>query len=222
MKSLTKFKIVEIEEISYIDKPQNVYDITVEDNESYTANGYIVHNCTTSANASIHYPMASLIYECYQLKTANRYDCKIVADGGFKNFSDIIKALALGSDNIILGGILNKCLDSDSYPYLWKKFKITNMSFAKWLYKNKFPLYKRHVGMSTKEIQKIWGNDKLKTSEGIVKWNKVEHTFEGWIENFIDYLKSTMSYLNCTKLEDLKDKSNFIFITENSFKRYYK
>jgi hypothetical protein len=40
--------------------------------------------------------MASLIYECYQLKTANRYDCKIVADGGFKNFSDIIKALALG------------------------------------------------------------------------------------------------------------------------------
>ena len=143
MKSLTKFKIVEIEEISYIDKPQNVYDITVEDNESYTANGYIVHNCTTSANASIHYPMASLIYECNRIKQDNAYDCKIVADGGFKNFADIIKALALGADYVMLGGILNKCLESDSYPYLWKKIKITNMDLAKWFYKNKFSLMHR-------------------------------------------------------------------------------
>jgi hypothetical protein len=178
--------------------------------------------CTTSANASVHYPMASLIHECNQIRIANAHKCKIVADGGFRNFADIIKGLALGADYIMLGGILNKCLDSDSYPYLWKKIKITNMSFAKWLYDNKFPLYKRHVGMSTKEIQKIWGNNRLKTSEGIAKWNKVEYTFDGWIENFIDYLKSTMSYLNCVDFEDLKEKANIVFITENSFRRFHK
>jgi hypothetical protein len=178
--------------------------------------------CTSSSNAAIHYPMASLIYECNSLRQANGHKSKIVADGGFKNFSDIIKSLALGSDYVMLGGILNKCLDSDSHPYLWKKIKITNMDLAKWLYKNKFPLYKRHVGMSTKEIQKIWGNKKLKTSEGIAKWNKVEYTFDGWVENFNDYLKSAMSYLNCTNLEELKEKASFIFITENSFKRFYK
>ena len=178
--------------------------------------------CTSSSNAAIHYPMASLIYECNQIRIANAHKTKIVADGGFKNFSDIIKGLSLGSDMIMLGSILNKCLDSDSYPYLWKKIKITIMSLAKWFYKNKFGLYKRHVGMSTKEVQKIWGNYKLKTSEGIAKWNKVEYTFDGWIENFNDYLKSTMSYLNCTKFEDLKEKATFIFITENSFRRFHK
>jgi hypothetical protein len=178
--------------------------------------------CTTSANASIHYPMASLIYECNSIRQANAHKSKIVADGGFKNFADIIKALALGADYVMLGSILNKCLDSDSYPYLWKKIKITNMSLAKWLYKNKFALYKRHVGMSTKEVQKIWGNYKLKTSEGIAKWNKVEYTFDGWIENFNDYLKSTMSYLNCANFDDLKEKATFVFITENSFKRFHK
>jgi hypothetical protein len=178
--------------------------------------------CTTSANASVHYPMASLIYECNQIRIANSHKSKIVADGGFKNFADIIKGLALGADYIMLGSILNKCLDSDSYPYLWKKIKITNMSLAKWLYKNKFSLYKRHVGMSTKEVQKIWGNYKLKTSEGIAKWNKVEYTFDGWLENFNDYLKSTMSYLNCVKFEELKEKANIIFITENSFRRFHK
>lgn len=178
--------------------------------------------CTSSSNAAIHYPMASLIYECNSIRQANRHESKIVADGGFKNFSDIIKGLALGADYIMLGGILNKCLDSDSHPYLWKKIKITNMDLAKWLYKNKFPLYKRHVGMSTKEIQKIWGNKKLKTSEGIAKWNKVEYSFDGWVENFNDYLKSAMSYLNCANLEELKEKANFIFITENSFRRFHK
>jgi hypothetical protein len=178
--------------------------------------------CTSSSNAAIHYPMASLIYECNSIRQANGHKSKIVADGGFKNFSDIIKGLALGADYVMLGGILNKCLDSDSHPYLWKKIKITNMDLAKWLYKNKFPLYKRHVGMSTKEIQKIWGNKKLKTSEGIAKWNKVEYSFDGWIENFNDYLKSAMSYLNCANLEELKEKASFIFITENSFKRFYK
>ena len=178
--------------------------------------------CTSSSNAAIHYPMASLIYECNSIRQANSHKCRIVADGGFKNFDDIIKGLALGADQIILGSILNKCLDSDSHPYLWKKFKITNMGLAQWLYRNKFSLYKRHVGMSTKEIQKIWGNKKLKTSEGIAKWNKVEYTFDGWIENFNDYLKSAMSYLNCTNLEELREKASFIFITENSFRRFHK
>ena len=109
--------------------------------------------CTSSSNAAIHYPMASLIYECNSIRQANRHESKIVADGGFKNFSDIIKGLALGADYVMLGGILNKCLDSDSHPYLWKKIKITNMDLAQWFYRNKFSLYKRHVGMSTKEIQ---------------------------------------------------------------------
>jgi hypothetical protein len=48
--------------------------------------------CTTSANASVHYPMASLIYECNSIRQANAHKSKIVADGGFKNFADIIKA----------------------------------------------------------------------------------------------------------------------------------
>ncbi len=64
--------------------------------------------CTTSANVSIHYPMASLIRECKDLSYGVDSPTKIIADGGFKNFSDIIKALALGADAVMLGGIFNK------------------------------------------------------------------------------------------------------------------
>jgi hypothetical protein len=75
--------------------------------------------------------------------------------------------------------------------------------------------------MSTKEVQRKWGKKKLTTSEGIVKYNKVEYTLESWIDNFKDYLKSAMSYTNSKTLEEFKE-SEFIFITENSLKRFNK
>ncbi len=33
---------------------------------------------------------------------------EIIADGGFKNYDEIIKAIALGADYVMLGGMLNK------------------------------------------------------------------------------------------------------------------
>ena len=33
--------------------------------------------------------------------------------------------------------------------------------------------------MSTKEVQKSWGNDELKTSEGVVRTHQVEYTLQG-------------------------------------------
>lgn len=75
--------------------------------------------------------------------------------------------------------------------------------------------------MSTKEVQRKWGRQKLKTSEGIVKTNPVEYTLEQWVENFSDYLKSAMSYTNSRTLNEFRE-SKFVFISENALKRYNK
>jgi hypothetical protein len=183
--------------------------------------------CITSANTAIHYPLASLINECYDLKKylPENKQALIVADGGFKNYDDIIKALSLGADYVMLGSIFSKCLDVPSPVYLWKSIKITNSKIKRFLFRNKFPLYRPHIGMSTKHVQKIWNkntNRKLKTSEGIIKYNKIEWTLAGWIENFDDYLRSAMSYSNCKSLDEFIGLNNYIFITESAFKRYHK
>jgi IMP dehydrogenase/GMP reductase len=180
--------------------------------------------CLTSANTGIHYPMGSLINECYLIKKNGNYTTKIIADGGFRNYDDIIKALALGADYVMLGGVLNKTLESCSPTKLFKRIPLLEKhSFYLW---NTFPktrkyFYKEFRGMSTKEVQKKWGKETLTTSEGIVKYNKVEYTLESWVDNFKDYLKSAMSYTNSTNLEEFKD-SEFIFITENALKRFNK
>lgn len=180
--------------------------------------------CLTSANTGVHYPMASLINECYRIKFSGDYTTKIVADGGFKNYDDIIKALALGADYVMLGGVLNKTLESCSENLLFKLIPLDEVK-SKYLW-NKFPklrkhFYKQFRGMSTKEVQRKWGKSKLTTSEGISKLNRVESTLGSWTENFRDYLKSAMSYTNSKNLEEFKE-SEFIFITKNALDRYYK
>ena len=185
--------------------------------------------CTTSANVSIHYPMASLIYECGLI--GNEFDnpTKIVADGGFRNFSDIIKALALGAHYVMLGGIFNKCLESCSNDFIKvipksgpSEYKEITKEEALEYFSYGEDVYKYYRGMSTKEVQKFWNKKDLKTSEGISKYNKVEYTLEGWTENFIDYLKSAMSYTNSRCLEEFIGEVKWVQISQNSFNRFNK
>jgi len=180
--------------------------------------------CLTSANTGVHYPMASLIAECYVLKVENGYQARIVADGGFKNYDDIIKALALGADYVMLGGIFNQCIESCGDTKLFKYITIPNHIAKDIWYRAPFMrkfMYKSFRGMSTKEVQKSWGKTYLKTSEGIVKTNKINYSLSQWTENFESYLKSAMSYTDSTTLDEFK-KSDYIFITQNALNRFDK
>ena len=118
-------KLIEINNIEEINNLQYVNDLTVENNHNYIANNYIVHNCITTSNCSIHYPQASLIDECYRVKRSlltmhddlgekkYKHDLpKIVADGGIRNYDHVIKALALGADYVMIGSVFAKCIES--------------------------------------------------------------------------------------------------------------
>ena len=180
--------------------------------------------CTTSANAAIHYPMASLIKECRNLSYSQDNPTKIIADGGFKNYSDIIKALALGADAVMIGGIFNRCLEScgDNFELINSEYQKINLELSKQKFESGVDVYKYYRGMSTKEVQRSWNRSELKTGEGISKYNKVEATLDGWCENFIDYLKSAMSYTGCRSLEEYCGEVECIEISQNAFKRFNK
>jgi len=180
--------------------------------------------CTTSANAAIHYPMASLIKECRNLSYSQDNPTKIIADGGFKNYSDIIKALALGADAVMIGGIFNRCLEScgDNFELIDSEYQKIDLELSKQKFESGVDVYKYYRGMSTKEVQRSWNRSELKTGEGISKYNKVEATLDGWCENFIDYLKSAMSYTGCRSLEEYCGEVEWIEISQNAFKRFNK
>lgn len=181
------------------------------------------NGCLTTQQTGIGYPMASLIRECYHKTFLMDNPALIVADGGMKNYSDIIKALALGADYVMVGSLLNKSLESCGETRLFKYIKINpNSKLALWLHKKGFKLTKRFRGMATKEVQKSWGNEVIKTSEGVVRIRPVEYTLTQWSENFESYLRSAMSYTNCKTLEEFKHNVMINSISEEAYRRFNK
>jgi IMP dehydrogenase/GMP reductase len=177
--------------------------------------------CLTTQQTGIGYPMASLIAECYAESNKLNNPAKIIADGGMQTYSDIVKAIALGADYVMLGSVLNKCLESCGQNYILKRIKITQNGADKY-HKLGGTVYKKFRGMSTKEVQKKWGSKILKTSEGVVRFRKVEYTMEGWVSNFEHYLRSAMSYSGARNLDEFKEKCKVILITDNAYKRFNK
>jgi IMP dehydrogenase/GMP reductase len=196
--------------------------------------------CLTTQQTGVGYPMASLIEACYSRSFEITTPAKIVADGGFKKYSDIIKALALGADFVMVGSIFNKALESAGENYVKPSENFNLVSFEQYIQGCKglfYPgnpyatindllyegmLYKMFRGMSTKEVQKSLGNNVLKTSEGVVKYQKVEYTLKGWVDNFEDYLRSAMSYTNRRELDEFIGNVNTVKITQNALNRFNK
>lgn len=178
------------------------------------------NGCLTTQQTGIGYPMASLIAECNEIKQSYEKPTKIVADGGMKKYSDIIRALALGADYVMIGSIFNKALESASKNY-WHGIPVSK-SIAKFLFNRGYIIHKEFRGMSSKKSQQLLGNKTIRTSEGVIKKQQVEYTLQQWTENFEHYLRSSMSYTNSKSLQDFIGKVKFNVITQNAHNRYNK
>ena len=182
--------------------------------------------CITSSNTGIHDGIASLLndinsYKAYR-KANGKFYTKVVADGGIRGYSDVIKALALGADYVMIGSILAQTVESAAPIY--KKNKIGAVAtepfsevttkdirplnedkcLGKWVDKNGKVyghLYKEFYGMASKYGQISINGEKTKTSEGIKKELEVTTNLDTWVDNMTAYLRSAMSYCNITDVK---------------------
>jgi NAD(P)H-dependent flavin oxidoreductase YrpB (nitropropane dioxygenase family) len=186
------------------------------------------NGCLTTKQSGIGHPMASLISEIRSIKLNLAIETHvlesslpaIVADGGMKDYSDIIKSLALGADYVMIGSIFNKAFESSAPNYLYG-VKLRK-KHAKYFFDKGYPVKKYFRGMSTKEAQKAMGKTSFKTSEGVTRIRKVEYHLSGWVENFEHYLRNAMSYANAKTLEDFKGKVEICQISKNAYDRFNK
>lgn len=159
--------------------------------------------CTTSTNLGILYPMASLIDECFQIKEENGYITKIVADGGISSYRRMIKSLALGADYVMLGSVLNKCIDSAG--------QLVNLN-------DEGKLYKEFYGMASEKGMRLLG--KTGTPEGKIIYNECGGTIESFTNEFIDYLRSAMSYCNIRDIEYFVGGPELNILSENASNQF--
>lgn len=184
------------------------------------------NGCITSSNTGIHYPMASLIYDTFLVKKELQIDADvnnkklpyIVADGGIRNYSDVIKALSLGADYVMIGSLFASLKESAGNIYY-----NNNGQMCLFLDKNcnidddKYTFYKKFYGMASKEGQIDINGYKKTTSEGICKYIKITTTLPKWIENMTDYLCSAMSYVGVKDITDLNPyNTDVVVISKNT------
>lgn len=163
--------------------------------------------CITSSNTSVHYPMASLIDEVNHLKNLRKYPPKVIADGGVRNYSDVIKALALGADYVMIGSLFAKCVEScgtkiRKFDEFGSYYEYQNNEEAIEDFNNGVKMLTKFYGMASAMGQLAISGSKTKTAEGITKYVDVDFKLSKWCENMAAYIRSAMSYCNCFTLED--------------------
>lgn len=169
--------------------------------------------CLTAPQTSVHYPIASLIDQCRTIKNVNNLKIKIVADGGIRNYGDVIKALALGADYVMIGSVFASLYESAAEFLIDNGYNTAeDNELIKRTIISEYKPKKVFYGMSTKKAQKLIKPDTetLKTSEGLEKLLNCTHTMKQWSENMEAYLRSAMSYCNAKSLKDFIGKVNLI------------
>ena len=151
--------------------------------------------CTTSIQTGIGIGQVSSLLNVCLIKEEQNLKIKIIADGGIKSPGDVAKAISLGADAVMLGRMLagTKETPGEVIKYndqLWKKYR-GSASFG--------------VKMRNEFIE---GEETLVPYKGQVK---------NVINGISDGLKSTMSYMNCFNLEELRNKESFTVLSESAY-----
>lgn len=172
--------------------------------------------CLTSAKTAIHYPAISLIDECKRAKSTMGYKTKIIMDGGIKDSSYIIKALAAGADGAMMGSVFNKCVESSGQkciyrPELDEIFPVSNADTA--LYYKEYVVRVEYRGMSTNIVQEKESGSHRNYEEGLVKTQKVEYTLKELLYELNYSIKSAFSYCDAKDKEDFYESASLYLVT---------
>jgi IMP dehydrogenase len=119
---------------------------------------------------------------------------KIIIDGGIKNAGDMVKALAVGADAIMVGSLL---AGTDASPG-----EVVN---GRKLYR----------GMASKEAQIAW-RGKAAAAEGVVGSVAYVGILEEYLEEICGNIRSGCSYSGAKNLKELKTKAIYDIISQSA------
>ncbi len=151
--------------------------------------------CTTSIQTGIGIGQVSSLLNVLSFRDEQKLKISIIADGGIKSPGDIAKAIALGADVVMLGRMLSGTRETpgDVIKYngqLWKKYR-GSASFG--------------VKMRNEFIE---GEETMVGYKGVVK---------NVIDSISDGLRSSMSYMNCLNLNELRKTNTFAILSNSSY-----
>lgn len=151
--------------------------------------------CTTSIQTGIGIGQVSSLLDVYFAKEKENLNIGLIADGGIKHPGDVVKAMALGADVVMLGRMLAGTREAPGEvikynDQLWKKYR-GSASFGVKM-KNEF----------------IEGEETMIPYKGHVK---------DVIDSISDGLRSAMSYMDRITIPELQGTETFAILSNSSY-----
>lgn len=165
--------------------------------------------CSTRIVTGVGVPQASAINEVYDV--VKDYKIPIIADGGIKISGDIVKALSLGADCVMLGNLLAGTDEAAG--------KIVDGSVV-----GKDGKYKLYRGMGSKSV--FTNTDRYMLSskfapEGVEGLVQHKGSVKDALEELRWAIKQGMGYMGAERVSDMRNKVKFVQITASSLQENY-
>lgn len=153
--------------------------------------------CTTRIITGCGVPQLTAIALCAE--AAEKYGVPIIADGGIRTSGDMVKAFCAGASTIMLGSMLSGTIETPGDIVNGKK---------------------QYRGMASKKAQVSWRGD-MPTGmapEGESTFVTVKGHVEDVILELTGGIRSGMSYINATTIEEMKLKALFMEMSANGIR----
>ena len=157
--------------------------------------------CETRIRTGIGIPQVTALIECIRAVEESGLDVPIIADGGIRMTGDVAKALSLGADSVMIGSLLAGTRESPG--------EIQRMG----MWPNE-QLFKKYRGSASAEVKQVHGLEE-KNVEGNSKLIPYKGKVERIISDISDGVRSAMSYVDATTIEEFQAKSEHVLITQN-------
>ncbi len=163
--------------------------------------------CTTRVISGVGMPQLSAIMDVAQV--AQEHGIPVIADGGIKEYGDIVKALAAGASGVMLGGMLARCEESPG-----KRIECTDGSIHK-VYRG---MGSRQVLEQGKSSDRYLNKNLAIVPEGVSGIVPVEGTVKEIISEVQSALQIGMGYVGARDIQELWGRAQFIRISSLSQK----
>ncbi len=161
--------------------------------------------CTTRIIAGVGVPQVTAVRDCSA--ESHKHDIPCIADGGIRYSGDIVKALAAGADAVMLGSMLAGLKESPGEIILYEGRR-----------------YKVYRGMGSLGAMQGHGADRYGSAQGASNRHKLvpegiegQVPYKGQLDDVLYQLmgglRSGMGYVGAATLKELREKAQFVQIT---------
>lgn len=159
--------------------------------------------CTTRIVAGVGVPQISAVDNVHQ---AIKSEVPIIADGGIRYSGDVAKAIAAGANTVMIGGLFAGTKEAPGEVELYQGRS-----------------YKTYRGMGSLSAMQMGSGDRYFQDKDSAKGKYVPEGIEGRvpykgtvvtiIQQLLGGLRSSMGYVGCTGIEEMRIRPKFVRIS---------